>query len=278
MKVYLKVIRKNLIIEILFLLAGLLSFLFLAKTFKFYLNKYIEDVLISQFASNIIIKTVVVIILVLLITRVYKFSEFNGLTNIRFPKNIQSVFIALLFVGFGLINNWEVLTTSSLFLLTLFALSCFTVGFLEELFFRGILFPLLIKRLLSTNWGIYLAALISSIIFGVSHYLNAFEATSDIAEINAQVILAICLGVFLCGLLIRTSTIFVPAIIHSLINFSFSLGKLKNNKIDDIASDYSNDWTSIFIVLLLYALIVLGGLYMIKKTPQEKILSKLISN
>ncbi len=137
------------------------------------------------------------------------------------PKNIFLAFLFVLFAQLsifaaelcfgGSISYCGQFSLSSI--MTLAAL-CFSVGFWEELAFRGVLL-----RSLSKGIGEIGASIVLSLIFAVSHSANP---GADLIGF---------LNVFLAGLLfslmyIKTKSLLMPILFHSLWNFSeqFLLG------------------------------------------------------
>lgn len=259
-------------------LIGFLSLLWLEKPLREFLSERCFDVQIAKQISSIAIRTALIGITFWLITK-WRLIIFTGLKPWQKFKNIQAIIIALGFIIMGISANWTTYTNTKVELLILFTLSTFAVGIVEEFVFRGTIFPLLIKSFKTNNRPILRSAVLSSFMFGLVHFLNLFRQPENIIGITSQVFFATSIGVFFCGLMVRTENILIPGIIHALVNFSFGAGQLKQSIQE--ASDLNVQevpgihWSSLIPTTLFFSFIFLGGLYMIIKTDKDVILDKL---
>jgi len=93
-----------------------------------------------------------------------------------------------------------------------------SVGFLEELYVRGLLLNLLVLALINKKNGTLKAILISSIIFSLCHIPGMLN--SDFLIVIMRLIWILMLGVYF-GVIYKTSNnLWVPIISHAIINFS----------------------------------------------------------
>ena len=92
-----------------------------------------------------------------------------------------------------------------------------SVGFVEEIAFRG-----LILRAIAPL-GLWRAALISSLLFGLAHSLNVLGGANPVYTL-LQVGYALALGFAFAALTLRTGAIWPLVIIHALIDFAGFLG------------------------------------------------------
>lgn len=267
--------KKEFILSLL-ILFGFLSFLWLEKpTREFLCTIQLEEPIAKQI-SSVVIRLILIIAIGKLIQKLH-LIEFTGLNLWRNYKNIHAVIIATAFVAIGMANNWNTYITSEKVLLFLFATSTLAVGLVEELTFRGVIFPLLIKSLSHTKRPIFNGALFSSMMFGMVHFLNLFSQPENLIGIISQVFFATSIGVFFCGLMVRTENILIPCVLHSLVNFSFGAGELKQTiqeraNIDEIATV---NWNSLIPTTMFFSFILIGGAYMIHKSDKQIILKKL---
>lgn len=98
-------------------------------------------------------------------------------------------------------------------------IACLSVGLLEEFVWRGIILNGFLSAWKDKKNGIYLAVLITSLCFGLCHYMNLL-AGQDFAGTTKQVISAVCMGVFLSALYLQTNRLVFPILVHGLCNFS----------------------------------------------------------
>ncbi len=101
--------------------------------------------------------------------------------------------------------------------------SAIMIGVLEELIWRGALLNVLLRRETGTARNPLPSVLISSLIFGLGHYCNLVFG-SPFLEITLQVYAAICMGVLLAAIYIRSRNIWTCALLHALWNFSNWIG------------------------------------------------------
>lgn len=97
--------------------------------------------------------------------------------------------------------------------------ACLSIGLLEEYVWRGIILNVFLSAWNEKIKGIYISVLLSSVCFGLCHYMNLLSG-QDFISTTQQVISAICMGVFLAALFLNTSRLAVPVLVHGLLNFS----------------------------------------------------------
>ena len=153
--------KKGIIISV-FLLIGFISILWVEKPFREYLSTSFFDVLTSKLISGISVRTFLIIAIGILIYKL-KYLEFSGLTTWRKIRNIQAVLIAGVLIIMGIISNWDTYFKSPSHLLILFSIYTLAVGIVEELFFRGTIFPLLIGSFKKTKGALLISASFSSV-------------------------------------------------------------------------------------------------------------------
>ena len=107
-----------------------------------------------------------------------------------------------------------------------YLIAVFSIAFVEELVFRGIILPLVaIKCSNKFERGYSIVVIvISSIIFGLTHIVNIF-AGGNIGLVFLQIGYSFLLGCALSFVMIKTKNIFIPTIIH----FIYNLGGFLSN-------------------------------------------------
>ena len=88
------------------------------------------------------------------------------------------------------------------------------VGFAEETWFRGLIFPTLLPQ------GILIAVVSSSLIFALPHLLNVLGGVWDPLFTAADTVAAFGLGVTFAALRLRTGSIWPIIGIHALVDFT----------------------------------------------------------
>ncbi len=99
----------------------------------------------------------------------------------------------------------------------LYAAYCLTVGFFEEMAFRGCAFMFFLKKRSDTRLGVFLAILFSSIIFGVVHLVNIF--TSSPGAVILQIGYSALIGALCSVVLLYTKNIWLCVLCHGIYNF-----------------------------------------------------------
>lgn len=92
------------------------------------------------------------------------------------------------------------------------------IGIAEEYLFRGLIFPQVLKALGTwTHQDLYLAVLISSLLFACIHVLNLTEQSLSATLI--QMLGVFSIGCLFCAIYIRSGSLWLPIIFHSLRDF-----------------------------------------------------------
>lgn len=135
----------------------------------------------------------------------------------------------------------------------LHTISMLCVGFLEEVIFRGLLFKGICKS------SVTRAIVISSVTFGIGHIVNLLNGY-DIAQELIQVIYAICVGFLLVFIFLKTGSIIMCIVFHSL-----------NNSLTAFASTPWADIGTANIVMLAVRMLIMVVymVYVIKCIPQR---------
>ena len=257
-------------------LVGFVSLLWFAKPLEEYLSRELFEERIAKKISGIVVKLILIALMIGLIRKI-RLLDFSGLSRWKEFENKQAMLIPLAIIGMGIFGNWRAyLDTDTTFLL-LFILSTLAVGVVEEFTFRGLIFPLFIRYFKNLNRPIIISAVLSSLMFGLLHFINLFSEPENISGVTSQVIFATSIGVFFCGLMLRTKNILIPCILHALVNFSFGTGELKQSVVEfaEIEEISGINWSSVLPTMIFFSFIFLGGVYMILQTDRKSIIRKL---
>jgi hypothetical protein len=264
-------IGKSLVIFILFL-----AMLYLEKPLREFLISLDWEFPLAKMVAGICIR-ILIILLALKSMQALKMLSFSGIATPFRGKNVQAVVIAFLFIGFGVYSNLPIYQAASLALFLLFLCFVFAVGILEELVFRGLIFPVLSKGFKHQSRPFVKAALLSGLLFGLVHFINLFKQPDNWQGIVSQVFFALSIGVYFSGLLLRTETIWWPILIHALVNFAFGAGILDGSTKEVLQEPANRDWTwsGIIPTALFFTFILGGGLFMLFKSDSNRMMHKL---
>ena len=98
-----------------------------------------------------------------------------------------------------------------------YALFCLSVGFFEEMAFRGCTLMFLMKKRAETKKGIFFAIFLSSVAFGAVHLINLF--TSSPGAVFLQIGYSALIGALCSVVLLETGNIWCCILLHSVYNF-----------------------------------------------------------
>lgn len=154
----------------------------------------------------------IVLIIYLSFRRKWAFYGFKSLRGI--PAESWVYYLPLLLVlAVNCMAGFKTNTASTLLYFIGFTL---LVGFVEETIYRGLVLKILLKK------GTAVAVITSSILFAVTHILNALSG-QNLADTLLQIVYALLVGLVLALLMVKMDNI-LPLItfhfIHNLIQFS----------------------------------------------------------
>lgn len=90
------------------------------------------------------------------------------------------------------------------------------VAIIEELYVRGLLLNLIEKMFVKSKNSTLIAVVLSSVIFGFGHIFGVLN--QPLLVIVSKVVWTICMGIFLGMVYKKTNNLWMPIIIHFLIN------------------------------------------------------------
>jgi uncharacterized protein len=138
-----------------------------------------------------------------------------GFRRAATPRDLLWVLPLLLPVIFSLFMGLEfksLLLTCELLIIALL------IGFSEETIYRGLMLNALKAK------GPWTAAIVTSVLFGLSHSLNLLSGKSGV-EILIQVAYALAIGFGFAAVALRTGLLWPLILVHALIDFTSVLGK-----------------------------------------------------
>jgi membrane protease YdiL (CAAX protease family) len=255
---------------------GFMGLLWLGKPLREYFDLYSDNNIQNQLLAGVIVRTVLLIILLVLVKR-FNLLQFNGLNKPFSVQNPQALILSVGILSAGAFSNWDIYVHADTLLFVLFTLSALLVGLVEEISFRGILFPMLIRAHANSRYVLYTSAVLAALIFGIVHFINLFREPDNIWGVTRQVLFALCIGVFFSGLLLRTGNIIVTSLVHGFVNFALGPGELKKEIATQTVEqvEKSPDWSSIIPTTLMFLFVLAGGLFMIGRVNKEDVEAKL---
>jgi membrane protease YdiL (CAAX protease family) len=269
--------KKSIFYGILVFIAFLVL-LYPEKPFREYLIETGWDYAEAKLSAGLVVRLILVF-LSFKAMQYFNTLSFSGFLQPLRGRNFQALLLALVFIGFGLYSNVDTYLAAPTYLLILFLCFVVAVGVLEELVFRGLIFPILARHFSNTSHPFILAPLFSGLLFGMVHFVNLFQQPDNWQGITSQVFFALSIGVYFSGLMLRTENIWWPILIHALVNFSFGAGMLDGSSAELLPDAGEKEWTwsKIIPTTFFFAFILSGGLFMIMKADARgmfKLLSK----
>ncbi len=184
--------------------------------------------------------------------RRFGYRRMSGLTKFR-PENLYLIIIPFYFILAGPAEYWllnyQFHQIDPMHILVLLV-STLSVGFSEEIIFRGFVLTNLIEGK-SSGQSIAVPILISSALFGILHFLNLFQADAHIITVLAQVVYATMFGIGFGVILLRSGSIYPIGFVHGLINFFSSWDQLPGAVEPTNVNDFKTWEAFISVVIVL---------------------------
>lgn len=204
------------------------------------------------------LNTVVGMLCTLLVAFIFKFEYIYRTKNLL--KTVKSCYGYIFYIIIPIVNS----IITNLYCAAEFKggiyiffgiVHLFAIGFNEETIFRGIVANSIAQKYGKNRYGVYLAVLLSGVIFGVAHILN-FATGANLAPVICQVAIACSIGMFFTAIYFRGGNIWVLILLHSLTDTpaffeQLFLEKCNTTSIDVInnQSVYGLVFVPIFLIL-----------------------------
>ena len=147
-------------------------------------------------------------------------------------------------------------------LIVLFILLYLSVGFMEEIVFRGATLSILLNKWGGSRKQIYWVVLLSNLAFGALHLVNLVMGRRTLLSTGAQVLYGTFFGVFFAACFLRNKSIWPVIFGHALFdlcgNFSdIAVGSQSFDQVMDLTWQNALVTTLITLPLLVYGLVLL---------------------
>lgn len=257
-----------------FILLAVLLFLLLRLPLEMLINNFSANAIRNELLSGAFIRLLICGGLLLFM---YKkgFFTFNGLAPVFTMRNIWLLIIPVFVTALMAVSNIETFNQTKASMLLVFGFNAALTGMLEEFTLRGTVLPLMLKHFSKSKHAFFKAMLLSSLLFGIAHFIGLVRHPDNFLGILSQVIFAIGIGFFLAALLFRTQNIVAPIIVHFLINFTGGVYRLKENGNNDTSASETISLSDYIPVLVLSFVLVFVGIYMVRKIEKEQWLKRI---
>ena len=186
----------------------------------------------------------------------------NGLKN-GFPAIFAGLYSLLL--SFIYINHIG-FSKPNIFNAGFMVIWLFNTGLFEEIFMRGIILNILIRNSKKSK---LLLIIISSIIFGISHFYNFLNGFDYLIGTISQVLYTIVIGIFLSIIYINYNNIWSIIIIHVLFNIMGIVPFALFSSVGEFLELHSSTKV-VFLDIFVASIFLMYSIYLYKKTYEKK--------
>lgn len=140
-----------------------------------------------------------------------------------------------------------------------FVLLMATIGITEELTYRGLIAGILYRRYGATPAGVWFSVLVSSLIFGTVHLINAVGGAAELSGVLIQMVGASAMGMCFAAIYFRCRNLWAVAALHGFMDFCalISSGIFQEGSITETISEYSPASLLAYVFYVVVALILL---------------------
>lgn len=140
-----------------------------------------------------------------------------------------------------------------------YVLCMLAVGVTEELLFRGLITRMIFEKYGNSTVGVWLTVLVSSLLFGAVHLINAVGGAADLSGVLVQMVGAAALGMCISAIYLRTGSLWAVALLHAFMDIAALLpsGIYGIADIGDMVGGYGADSLVASLVYVALALFLL---------------------
>ena len=162
-------------------------------------------------------------------------------------------------------------------MILLLALACIGIGFFEETAFRGVIFPLILERLLrksgaedssprrriSEKLAVFLSIVLTSAVFAIIHLLNLFSGGSPLGVL-LQIGYSFLIGAMCTVVLLKTRSIWFSVLVHAVYDFGGYL-------VPKLGAGQIWDTPTVALTAVLAVIVVVYFVVVFLRMPNEEI-------
>lgn len=230
------------------------------------LDDSLSSVIIRDTSVRIIIGTTLIIISVFLGYSFFKVSPYSRRKVLLW--GLPGLIIAFNNFPISAVLAGRAELTQPGHTVILFAIECLSIGLLEEVVFRGIIFIAVLQRLPQNKQGHLLAILVSSALFGFVHLFNLAVGAS-LPSTLLQVVYSFAMGSMWAVVFLATENLMIPILLHAVYNFC---GQVLTR-----LGTVSNQFDLVTILITTFLAVITVGFYLLvflrlKATDVERII------
>lgn len=228
---------------------------------------------ISSYPNAILLEGLVLQgVLALLCYGFIKILGDNEDLGLRFENSIHDLWVTWPFVVYIIMNiagsiseipNIHVGFSSVL----LYIITFIITGLFEEILVRGAALKVFIHRYGKSKKGLFKAVIVCNIVFGLANLNSYFTGQSDLMTTGVKIINAFSLGVLYCAIFLRTKSLWIPVIIHSLTEICGSVQVLEINSKEALQAMITGNTITLeaaFQVVCMSLPFLIAGLFFLK--------------
>ncbi len=234
-----------------------------ALPFDILVRTFIADDRMVYYVSQAIPRIIFSVVAVIFIKK-YNFGKiFSSINGVGVLLMIPALLVCVNNAPIvGLITG-NVTYEGNFGLLVSYVVYCISVGFFEELVFRGIIFPLCLISQKKVKKGVFWSVVISSAVFSASHLVNLFAGMS-VGAVILQLGYTFLIGSMCAISLVKTNNIFVPVFLHTVYDIG-GLGLVNVNNAGGLLKGYQWDTLTVIITAILGVIVCVYMLVLILK-------------
>lgn len=225
----------------------------------------------SGYIAGAILQSIMTALLVVLSLN-FGFARICGLTGIKSWKQCWLYWPLVLFIllqGSNLFDPKMNFDKSNPIKIVFFVIVYLSSGLFEEALIRGTVLGVLLKKWVSRKKGIYLAVIISSLIFGLGHIENYFMQRETLGVCLDQIMYAVFIGVFMAACTLRTKSLWLAMLFHGLFDVVFSLEEITVGWKPTL--NYIS-LPSVLLSIVFFLPFLIYGLFILRKVKLEDII------
>ncbi|MGE5397581.1 MAG: lysostaphin resistance A-like protein [Chitinophagales bacterium] len=178
---------------------------------------------------------------------------------------IWPIVVLCILVSWPLIDGTLHIDTSKSFVIILYILVYLSTGFYEEILFRGVTLTVMVRRWGAGKSGLYLAAVLSSVMFGGLHIISLFLGRISLMASVTQVLYATFIGTFFAACVLRNKSIWPAIFFHALFNICSDWSAISIGSHFGQISNINNTFADALSTILVFLPFFIYGLFILRK-------------
>jgi membrane protease YdiL (CAAX protease family) len=183
----------------------------------------------AAFYTMIILEQGLTGLLLFMLLARFGWLEAAGFTH---PKKWRTLWLGWPLLVFTILNlsdfleGIQTVDTAKPLLILFNLLAALSTGWIEQILGRGIVLVPLLYKWGRTRAGIYLAVLVSGVIFGILHLMNFLAGRLPLINTLTQIIFAVFFGIIFAACMLRNRTIWPMIFLHAAVDWGANLEEI----------------------------------------------------